>query len=78
MADEPVEEEPIYEFEKRNALRAFTRNRFRAKVRPHLDELEAREQALLARVAELEALLASLYAPIQTTFGATLEGRTQK
>lgn len=40
-------------------------------------ELEAREQALLARVAELEALLASLYAPIQTTFGATLEGRTK-
>lgn len=40
--------------------------------------LEAREQALLARVSELEALLASLYAPIQTTFGATLEGRTQE
>lgn len=30
------------------------RNALRAELRPHLAELEAREQALLARVAELE------------------------
>lgn len=68
MADEP----------NRGYAEQTARNDFRAKVRPLIAELEAREQALLARVAELEALLASLYAPIQTTFGATLEGRTQK
>lgn len=63
MADEP----------ERGYIEQEARNEFRAKVRPLIAEQEAREQALLARVAELEALLASLYAPIQTTFGATLD-----
>lgn len=49
---------------------AEARNQLRALVRPEVE-------ALRARVKELEALLYSLYAPAKTTFGATLEGRTE-